>query len=145
MPCFVQFCKEEKRNGKPLIEDPQVRRLLAQMAVELEVYRMVSWHTQWWFGERERLGPKPYDLTGYFTKVFTTRHAEALMKLMGLYGQLHRDSKWARFSGRIESRWCSARSLHAAGTIEIYKVVLAQRGLGLPRPPRPAAKEGDKR
>ena len=40
---LVQFCKETKRNGKPLIEDPKVRDLLTQMAVEAEVERLCSW------------------------------------------------------------------------------------------------------
>ena len=137
---FVQFCKEEKRNGKPLIEDPKVRETLAQIAVEMEVWRLIAWHTVWWFGQRERLGPKPYDLTGFFTKIFTTRHAEAMMNTLGLYGQLKKGSKWAKFAGEIEERWQTARSLHAGGTFEVNKIVLSQRGLGLPRAPRPAAK-----
>ncbi|MFC1939719.1 acyl-CoA dehydrogenase family protein [Chloroflexota bacterium] len=134
---FVQFCKEEKRNGKPLIKDPEVRKALAQMAVEMEVWRLIAWHTQWWFGQREKLGPKPYDLTGFFTKMFDTRHAEVMMNVLGIYGQLKAGSKRAKLTGRIENSWQVARSLHAAGTFEINKVVLAQRGLGLPRPPRP--------
>jgi len=142
---FVQFCKEERRNGKPLIEDPHIREMLAQMAVEVEVYRLVGWHTQWWFGERERLGAKPYDLTGYYNKVVATRHAELKMKILGLYGQLRLSSKWAKLDGRIEKSWQAARSLHAAGTLEIYKLVLAQRGLGLPRAPRPVPSKNEEK
>ncbi len=135
---FVQFCKEEKRNGKPLIEDPEVREALAQMAVDNEVHKLIAWHAVWWFGQREKLGPKPFDLTGFFTKMCSTRHAEARMNIMGLYGQLRYGSKRDRVAGRtmdIERSWKSARSLHAGGTIEVYKIVLAQRGLGLPRMP----------
>ena len=32
---FIQFCKEETRNGKPLIKDPKVRAKLAKMALDL--------------------------------------------------------------------------------------------------------------
>jgi hypothetical protein len=135
---FVQFCKEEKRNGKPLIEDPEVRKALAQMAVENEVRWLIGWNAQWWHGERERLGPKPYDLSGFFMKIYTTKHAEVMACIMGTYGQLKKDSKWAKNIGLsvdVESRWQSARNLHDGGTLEIYKLVLAQRGLGLPRMP----------
>jgi len=132
---FVQFCKVEKRNGKPLIEDPQVRRALAKMAVEVEVWRLAAWRTAWRFGERERLGPLDYDLTGFFTKRFGTSHPKLMMDILGLYGQLRQGSKWAKLAGCIERKWQGARSLHAAGTIEIYKIVLAGRGLGLPRVP----------
>ena len=132
---FVQFCKEEKRNGKPLIDDPQVREALAQMAVESEVWRLVAWRTAWRFGERERLGPLDYDLSGYFTKIFTTRHTEVMMNILGAYGQLRQGSKWAKLAGQVERRWQLARSLHAGGTFEVYMIVLAGRGLGLPRIP----------
>ncbi len=132
---FVQFCRESKRNGKPLIEDPEVRDALAQMAVEVDVWRLISWHGQWWFGQRQKLGPKPFDLTGFFFKVFAVRHAEVMMNIMGTYGQLKQGSKWARLAGRIERNWLAMRSLHGGGTFEIYKNVLAQRGLGLPRIP----------
>jgi len=135
---FVQFCKEEKRNGKPLIEDPEVRGKLAQMAVENEVRWLIGWHAQWWQGGRERLGPKPYDLSGFFMKKFTTTHAEMMSDIMGTFGQLRKGSKWAKNTGRsvdVEGRWQVARSLHAAGTLEVNKIVLAGRGLGLPRIP----------
>lgn len=132
---LVQFCKEEKRNGKPLIEDPDVREMLAQMAIETEVYKLISWQTVWWFSQRERLGPKPFDLSGYYSKVFGTRHAEKMIRILGLYGQLRTGSKWAKFAGRLERSWQAARSMHAAGTWEVNKIVLAGRGLGLPRIP----------
>ena len=142
---FAHFCREEKRNGKPLMADPKIREALAQMAVELEVWRLMAWHTVWWFSEREKLGPKPYDLTGFFTKIFTLRHTEMMMNVLGSYGQLKQGSKWVKLAGQIERQWQKTRSLHAGGTVEIYKVVLAQRGLELPRPPRPETKSDEQR
>ena len=58
-----------------------------------------------------------------------------MMDIMGLYGQLRTDSKWTKFKGSIERRWQIARSVHPAGTLEVNKIVLAGRGLGLPRVP----------
>jgi alkylation response protein AidB-like acyl-CoA dehydrogenase len=141
---FIQFCKEEKRNGKPLIEDPEVREAIARMVVEVEVWRLSAWMAVWWFGQREKLGPQPYDLTGIFTKTFNTRHAKVMMDILGNYGQLKHGSKWCKLAGCVERRWQRARSLHAGGTIEVYKIVLAQRGLGLPRAPRPVPKTSEK-
>lgn len=134
---FVRFCKAEKRNGKPLIADPEVRKLLAQMAMELEVWRLAGWYGAWRFDERERLGPLECDMTGYYNKQCRSRHPEIMMHILGAFGQLKRGSKWAKLNGDVEKAWQKARSLHAGGTVEIYKNVLAQRGLGLPRPPRP--------
>jgi hypothetical protein len=53
---FVQFCKETKRNGKPLWDDPKVRDSLAEIATQLEVQRLAGWYTTWRFSERKRLG-----------------------------------------------------------------------------------------
>jgi len=135
---FVQFCKDTKRNGKPLFDDPVIRQKVAQMAVESEVRWLIGWHAQWWQGERERLGSKPYDLSGFFMKKYTTKHAEVMSDIIGTYGQLKKGSKYTKKTGRtgdVEGRWQSARSLHAAGTWEVNKIVLAGRGLGLPRIP----------
>jgi len=132
---FVQFCKEEKRNGKPLMADPEVRKRLAEMAIETEIWRLICWKAVWWFGNREKLGPMHYDLSGMCAKRFTTAHAEKMSEILGALGQIRPGSKWAKLSGAVERRWRAARSLHAGGTIEIYKYAIARRGLGLPRMP----------
>lgn len=141
---FVQYCKEEKRNGKPLFDDPEVREKLAQVAVETEMRWLIGWHAQWWHGERERLGSKPYEFSGFFNKIFSLKHAEVMSDIMGTYGQLKKTSKRAKTVGRsvdVEGRWRSVRSLHPAGTFEVNKIVLAGRGLGLPRIPAKFNKE----
>jgi hypothetical protein len=58
-----------------------------------------------------------------------------MMEILGHYGQLQTGSKYVKYDGRIERAWLVARSLHAGGTFEVNKIVLAGRGLGLPRVP----------
>ncbi len=135
LQAVIQFCKETKRNGKPLIEDPEVRRTLAQIAVDIEVLRLAAWRTAFRFGERKRLGPLDFDLTGFFSRQFGLAHPVWYMKILGLFGQLRMGSKWARLHGWIERRWQLTRSMHYAGTTEAIKIVLAGRVLGLPRIP----------
>ncbi|MBI4186164.1 MAG: acyl-CoA dehydrogenase family protein [Chloroflexi bacterium] len=130
---FIQYCKETKRNGKPLIENPEVRDALARMAVEIEVNRLASWRTVWRVGEQEKMGPLDYDLSTFFRRTFTTSRCKAMMDIMGLHGQLRTGSKWAPLAGAVLRKWLRARSLHAGGTTEILKVVLAERSLSLPR------------
>jgi alkylation response protein AidB-like acyl-CoA dehydrogenase len=132
---FIQFCRETKRNGKPLIEEPQIRKALAQIAVDIEVQRLAAWRTAWRFGERERLGPLDFDLTGYFSRQFGVPHPVKYMEILGLYGQLRMGSKWAHLAGWVERRWQITRSMHYAGTTEAIKIVLAGRVLRLPRIP----------
>jgi len=136
MEGWVQFCREEKRNGKPLIEDPQVRDMLAQMAVGMEVSWLTDWYGVWRRSQRDKLGPQPYDLSALYRKERAAPSAEALMDMFGLYGQLKPESKWAKYDGAVLRNWETSRSMHPAGTIEILKIVVANRGLGLPRIPR---------
>lgn len=137
---FVLFCKEVERNGEPLIDDPAISLELARMAVDMQVQELVTWHTIWWFTQRERLGPKPYDLSAFFMKQFHTAHSEIMMRILGAYGQFQKSSKWAKLAGVVETQWQRVRTWHAGGTVEIYKVIVASRGLGLPRAERPKPK-----
>jgi alkylation response protein AidB-like acyl-CoA dehydrogenase len=132
---LIDFCRNTKRNGKPLIKDPMVRRALAKMAIDIEVLRLAAWRTAWRFGERKRLGPLDFDLTGFFSRLNAYTHPNLKMDILGAYGQLRMGSKYAKLDGAIERGWQVTRSYHYAGTMEAIKIVLAGRVLGLPRIP----------
>jgi alkylation response protein AidB-like acyl-CoA dehydrogenase len=134
---LVNFCKTTERNGKPLMENQKIRETLAQMAVESAVERLCGWHGQWYFSEREKLGPQPYNLGSLYTKTFGPINSKKLMDVLGLYGQVKEPSEQVKFGGRVERQWEELRSTHPAGTLEINKVIISQRGLGLPRAERP--------
>ncbi|MBI4299828.1 MAG: acyl-CoA dehydrogenase, partial [Chloroflexi bacterium] len=67
-------------------------------------------------------------------KEWNPRFAQAVTEIMGPMGVLSAGSKWAPLAGWAE-RFYRMRGFetHAHGTIEILKMVLANRGLGLPR------------
>lgn len=136
MERIVQFCREEKRNGKPLIKDPDVRKVLARMAMLQHVRSLTGWYSAWRRTQREKLGAQPYDLSAFLRKDTIPHSANALMNTFGLYGQLKQDSKYVKYDGVIERQWEGSRVIHPGGSPEILKVVLANRGLGLPRIPR---------
>jgi len=71
-------------------------------------------------------------------KVFASetlqRMANVGTQMMGLYGQLGLGSKWAPLAGIVADMYMgSVGMLIAAGTSEICRNIIAERGLGLPR------------
>lgn len=144
MERFVQFFREEKRNGKALIDDPDAQDMLADMAMKHEISWLTSWYGIWRHTQHEKMGAAAYNLSFFYYKDWLTPQAKAQMDLFGLYGQLKPESKWTKLYGIVQREWEKSRSFHAAGTIEILKVVAASRGLGLPRIPRQFNKEINK-
>jgi len=133
---LVEFCRNEKRNGKPLIEDPEVRKMLARMAMHRQVMWLAGWQGAWRKTLWEKLGPQSYDLTMFLRKDTAPAQAEALMDTLGLYSQLKPGSRYTKYNGAAQRMWEASRVIHPAGSPEILKVVIANRGLGLPRIPR---------
>ena len=130
---LVRFCRENTRNGKPLSEDPVIRSRLANMAVEIEACRVMSYNVAW-MQSKELIPNKEASVSKAFGTEMIVRLYQLGMKILGLYGQLGPDSKWAPLKGRIENAYMvSAASTVAAGTSEIQRNIIATRGLGLPR------------
>lgn len=130
---LVGFAKGTIVNGLPLSKNPSIRQKLADLAIEVEIarvigYRIVSQQTK---GE----------LPGYeapMIKVFASetlqRMTDVGTQIMGLYGQLWLGSKWAPLQGMMADAYMnSVGMLIAAGTSEILRNIIAERGLGLPR------------
>jgi alkylation response protein AidB-like acyl-CoA dehydrogenase len=132
----VESYREEKRNGKPLLKDPGMREMLARMAINEHLSFLLGWYTAWRRSEMEKLGPQRYDVYTVLEKFWETYNGEAMMRVFGLYGQLKPNSKYAKYNGRASRTWERKNAIHAGGSPEIRKVVLANRGLGLPRVPR---------
>jgi len=130
---LVEYAKETKRNGKPLAEDPIIRHKLSEMAVEIEVGRMIAYRVAWM--QSKGLIPS-YEAS--MSKLYGTELVKSLgdigMQIMGLYSQLETGSKWVPLRGRIERAYLfSLGATIAMGTSEIMKNIIAVRGLELPR------------
>jgi alkylation response protein AidB-like acyl-CoA dehydrogenase len=130
---LVQYCKETKVNGGSLLDKPLVRHKLAEMAIEIEVgkymvYRVVS----------QQARKEPGSIEAAVCKLYNTemdvRLANTGIDVLGLYGQLHKDSKWARLMGRFQKSYLYAIAMMVGGgSSEIQRNIIAMRGLGLPR------------
>jgi len=130
---LVDYCKETKINGRNLLDKPLVRHKLAEIAIEIEVgkymvYRVVS----------QQARKEPGSIEAAVCKLYNTemdvRLANSGIDILGLYGQLHKDSKWARLMGRFQKSYLYAIAMMVGGgSSEIQRNIIAMRGLGLPR------------
>jgi alkylation response protein AidB-like acyl-CoA dehydrogenase len=130
---LVRYAKETRRNGKPIANDPLLRNQLAEMAVENEILRMMCYRIAWMYTK----GIHPsYEssMTMVFSSELMRRLANVGMHIMGHYGELDRDSKWAPLNARIMRMYLSSISIGVGGgSNEIQRNIIAMRGLGLPR------------
>jgi len=110
-----------------------LRHKLAELAIELEVGRLLSYRVAW-------IQSKQEDATAAaaMAKVFggelMVRCGEVAMKTLGLYSQLVKGSSDVKLDGRIPYMYLTAVSLPiGAGTSEVLRTLIATRSLGLPR------------
>ena len=130
---ITDFAKNNTLNGKTISSISRVKNNLANMAIEVEVSRMISYR----IGYLQSKG-EVFNKEASMGKMFGTEMVQRIystgMDMLGLYGTLQQGSKWAPLNGRIQKGYLASYSATiAAGTSEIQRNVVATRGLGLPR------------
>ncbi|MBI1886326.1 MAG: hypothetical protein HYS09_08480 [Chloroflexi bacterium] len=129
---LVRFSRDAGNGGR-LIDTPGVRYRLAEMAIEIETGRFLSYRV----ASIQARGEIPnYESSAakLYHSELNQRLAQSGVEIMGLYGQVREKSKHARLRGRFARTYLtSIGSTVAAGTSEVQRNIIAQRGLGLPR------------
>ncbi len=127
------YAADTKRDGQVLTQIPWVRNLMADRYIECEVARLIAYKVAYMQGEG--LVPnKEASMSKVFGSETVQRVTKTCMEVLGMYGFLNRQDKWAPLEGRIQENWMMSFSgTIAAGTSEIQRNVIATRGLGLPR------------
>jgi alkylation response protein AidB-like acyl-CoA dehydrogenase len=130
---LVQYCKETKRNGKYLADDPIIRSKLADLAVRARILKLLCYRIPW-MHIQNKLPNYEASITKVFGSELLVLLANAGMDILGPYGQMDRGSKWSALQGRIARSYLMAFSINiGGGTSEIQRNIIAMRGLGLPR------------
>ena len=128
---YVKTTNDE--HGRPLSEKPAVRAGLVRMyaqwrAARMLFYRVAAEHEM---GNMDVVGPA-------ISKVFATeaamKAADVAFDILGPRAQLNEHDVSAPLGGLAVNQWVyTLPTLIAAGTNEIQRNIIAQRGLGLPR------------
>jgi alkylation response protein AidB-like acyl-CoA dehydrogenase len=130
---LVEYARETKRDGQPLLSIPHVRHQLADLKIDFEVGRCLAYRVAWM--QSQGLVPNyEASVSKNFGSLLAQRVANAGVGVLGLAGQLAPESPWAPLRGSVGSLYLSsAAATIAAGTTEIQRNIIAGRGLGLPR------------
>ena len=130
---LTEYARETEHSGAPLGKDPHVRRKLAQRYVETDISRWLSYKVAWM--QSQGLVPNAEaSMSKMYGTELTQRVARTGMEILGMAGMLSQGSKWAPLQGYVQQTFLSSTSATiAAGTSEIQRNIIAQRGLGLPR------------
>jgi hypothetical protein len=99
--------------------------------LELEGLKMIGYDDSWRAATRNPTPYGPY-LSQAIEKELRPRFAQAVMEILGPLGQLQ-GTKWAPLAGAVEQSFRESFGNHAGGTSQLKRMVLATRGLGLPR------------
>ena len=130
---LVEYVNEAKYDGRSLNENQVLRDALAEIAVELEVSRMLNYKAAWLLNKGASISCES-SVVKVFADELGQRIANVGLQILGPQVQLRDNSKWAFLRRRFTFLYNFNRGLSlAGGTSEIQRNTIALRGLGLPR------------
>jgi alkylation response protein AidB-like acyl-CoA dehydrogenase len=129
----VTYAKKKMINGRPLSKDPVVRQKLAEIAIELEVARLLYYQLAFIL-DKGNVPNYQASMEKLFVSELTQRITKTAMEVLGPFGQLKVGAKWAPLGGKLGFfyRQSILETIYG-GTSEIQRNIIAMRGLGLPR------------
>lgn len=129
----VEWAKNTKVNGVPVIDHPGVRARLAELLAEVEVHKLLVYRVI----DNMTKG-FPVWAESSTVKVFGSelniRINNTLMEIMGPYGQLQATDPLAPADGKVEMHYRDdVGQIFLGGAIEVQRDIIAMVGLGMPR------------
>ena len=131
---LVEWVRQAKRDDEPLKNDPNVRRLVAQIATDTAVAKALSIR----FVCAAKEGGKPPTIESSQYKLFTTTLSQRVCKdaldITGAAGTIMEGQDEAPLRGRFEGAYrATMNETVGGGASEIQKNIIARRQLGLPK------------
>jgi alkylation response protein AidB-like acyl-CoA dehydrogenase len=119
--------------GHRLIDDPLVRARMATVAIETEVARLLEMRAAWLIDSGQHPVTQGPMAKLYSSEAFT-RAATRLLDGFGADGLARRNGLGTSGIGVVEHAFRHSQVTRIyAGTSEIHRSLIAERGLGLPR------------
>ena len=129
---IIKFVKETKLNGDYLSNDPFIRQKLGKLQSDFEIGRLLTYHVVLVMEEGRAPNVEASMAKAYSTS-FEQELAKVSMDILGLYGQLIGESKYAPIFGMAPHSYLGSKGYSLqAGSSEVLRNVIATRGLGLP-------------
>jgi alkylation response protein AidB-like acyl-CoA dehydrogenase len=127
---LLAYCRETTRDGRRLIDDPQIRSRLAQIYTRLETVRLLSARNFWMSYAGVGMsyeGPQ----ASYLRKVTGLWLTQEILEIAGPYA-LTEDPAWGAMDGFAEAQQRDGIvNMHPGGTTDIQRVIMARRlGIG---------------
>jgi alkylation response protein AidB-like acyl-CoA dehydrogenase len=130
---LVAYVKSTTVDGKPLSSDPEIRRKLSDLYIRYRAARLVSYRITSMVEAGEDPGPEA-SIAWIHGALIVQDVARVGLQILGAAGQLLEDDPDAPIGGQIEREWVEMLPLSiGAGTVDIQRLIVAQRGLGLPK------------
>jgi alkylation response protein AidB-like acyl-CoA dehydrogenase len=133
----VAWAKATRRDdGTRVIDDPLVRERLAMMRINNEVARLLAYRTSFVAARGDLPGVEGSMHKLWYSESMTADAGE-ILDMLGAEGVLRREDGDAPAGGWIEHlyRHAAVTTIYG-GTSEVQRGIIAERGLGLPRPAR---------
>ncbi len=130
---LTDYVKTAQRNGKPLGNALSVRHKMADIATRIEIGYMLFWRIAEMLDKKQDPNVESSILKVVATELARDM-AEAAMDILGPYGHLYEQTPWTPLRGQVSRGFLTSISATiGAGTSEIQRNIIAQRGLGLAR------------
>ncbi len=130
---LVRWVKETELNGKPLKDDPVVRRKIGRLAVIVEAGRMIDLRCLCEAVRPDYVPVNEAAMNKMWGGIAETILTDEALDIMGPYGYLWHNSGHAPMDGDMvdDYLWAGHQRVAAAG-VDISKNIIARRYLGLP-------------
>jgi alkylation response protein AidB-like acyl-CoA dehydrogenase len=130
---LVRYARDTVVDGRPLADDPAVRARLAMLATRIEAAKLLNYGAI----SIQAAGEVPA-IEASIARIHNTQVEQLAgqvgLELLGPQGLLVDDDPLCLLDGEMQRQWLESIPVTvAAGTTEVQKNIIAQRGLGLPR------------